>query len=84
MSEVVAREMAEGVRKRFGSDYGVACTGIAGPGGGTELKPVGLVYIGVAGPNGTKVAKYNFSGDRLNVKTQTADKALSLLMESIA
>lgn len=83
VSETVAREMAEGVRTRFGADYAVACTGIAGPSGGTPEKPVGLVYIGAAGPRGTTVARYRFDGDRESIKQQTADQALRLVLEAM-
>ena len=83
VSEPVGRAMAEGVRRRFGVDYAVACTGIAGPGGGTEEKPVGLVYIAVAAPNETRGERCQFDGDRESVKQQTAEFALNLLVESI-
>lgn len=49
--DIVAQQMANGVKKRLGVDWGIGITGIAGPGGGTEVKPVGLVYLGIAGPN---------------------------------
>ncbi|MDJ0509795.1 MAG: competence/damage-inducible protein A [Crocosphaera sp.] len=52
VSDMVAQQMALGVKKRLGSDWGISITGIAGPGGGTEIKPVGLVYIGIASPDG--------------------------------
>ena len=83
VSEIVATRMAEGVRRRFGADYGVACTGIAGPGGGTAAKPVGLVYIAVAFEEATKVARHVFSGSRLLVKEQTAEDALAMLLENV-
>lgn len=83
VSEPVARQMADGARARFGVDYAVACTGIAGPSGGTPDKPVGLVYIGVAGPRGTHVERCQFSGDRARIKEQTADRALGLVLEAL-
>lgn len=83
VSESVAREMAEGVRARFGSGYATACTGIAGPSGGTADKPVGLVYIGVTGPKETRVERCRFVGDREEIKQQTADRALELLKEML-
>lgn len=83
VSEGIAREMAEGARKRFSADFAVACTGIAGPGGGSPEKPVGLVYIGVAGPAGTAVERCQFGGDRMSIKQQTADRALALVLEAL-
>jgi len=84
VSEVVAKAMAEGVRRRFQSDYGVGVTGIAGPTGGTADKPVGLVYIAVADPNGVTVTRNVFAGSRLDVKEQTAEKAFQMISERIA
>ncbi len=84
VSEVVAREMAEGALKRFEADWAVACTGIAGPDGGTPQKPVGLVYIGVAGLAGTNVERCQFEGDRMSIKQQTADRALALVLEALS
>lgn len=74
VSEETAREMAEGLLKN--ADIGVATTGIAGPSGGTPEKPVGLVYIAIAGKGGTVVIKNNFRGDRSSVRRQTRNKAL--------
>ena len=79
VSAPCAAAMAEGVRARLGSDWGVATTGIAGPGGATPSKPVGLVFIAVAGSNGTVVERNQFSGDRAAVRQQAADRALDLL-----
>ncbi len=83
VSEDVALEMAEGVRSRFGATWGIGVTGIAGPGGGTEEKPVGLVFIAVAGPDGAEVRRNTFSGDRDQVKEQTAGTALDMLQQRI-
>ncbi len=81
----VAREMALGVCKKLGSDFGIGVTGIAGPTGGTPQKPVGLVYIAVASQHFDicKVQDCHFKGDRLEIKQQTADTALNLLIETI-
>lgn len=83
VSEAAAREMAAGARTRLGADYAVAVTGIAGPTGGTPEKPVGLVYMAVAAPNGLDVRRCQFAGDRDAVKSQTAESALAFLREMI-
>lgn len=83
VSKATAREMAAGARTRLGADYVVAVTGIAGPGGGTVEKPVGLVYIAVAAPGGIETRCFEFAGDRDAVKSQTAESALAFLREKI-
>lgn len=85
VSEPVVKAMAEGVQHRFQSDYALACSGIAGPGGGTAEKPVGLVFIALARPGApTVVLRNEFMGPREAVKTQTAERAIALLLEYIA
>jgi nicotinamide-nucleotide amidase len=80
VSEAVAREMAVGARKKFGADFAIAVTGIAGPGGGTKGKPVGTVFISVAGTFGTIVERrLNYFG-REKFKEATAQQALELLL----
>ncbi|HEY8498874.1 MAG TPA: competence/damage-inducible protein A [Limnochordales bacterium] len=79
VSEACARAMAEGVRRLSGADVGLATTGIAGPGGGTPEKPVGLVYVAVACPGRTVAEQHRFGGDRLHVKARAATAALALL-----
>ena len=81
VSEETARYMAEGVRRLIGSTYAVAVTGIAGPTGGTADKPVGLVYLAVAREDGTAVIRRQFSGTRMEIKNQTAETAMKLLLE---
>jgi len=83
VSEACALEMARGVRERLNVDLGVSATGIAGPGGGSEEKPVGLVYIGVSSPKGEIAQKYNWPHDRLGNKRATADAALQLIIEHL-
>ncbi len=83
VSEQVVKQMAGGAQERFDVDYAIACTGIAGPTGGTKEKPVGLVYIAVATPKATRVEECHFEGDRESVKRLTADRALTMLLESI-
>lgn len=82
-SEQVAREMAEGARSRAGATWAVATTGIAGPTGATATKPVGLVFVAVAGPGGTTAERYLFGGDRPVVKASAAEAALRLLLERL-
>ena len=79
VSEEVARAMAAGARERTGADLAVAVTGIAGPSGASESKPVGLVYIGLASENGTRVEKFQFPGGRLHVKRWTSQAALNMV-----
>ncbi len=79
VSESVARSMAEGARNKFGSDVAVAITGIAGPTGGSEEKPVGLTYIAVADVAATVCREYRFHGERSLVKARAAQAALALL-----
>lgn len=79
VSDPVARTMAENLRRSVGTDYALATTGIAGPTGGTPDKPVGLVFIALAGPEGTSVIRAVYPGDRLRVRQRTAMAALNLL-----
>jgi nicotinamide-nucleotide amidase len=81
VSEAVAREMAEGARKRFGADFAIAVTGIAGPGGGTRQKPVGTVFISLAGRTGTVVERRHNPFSRERFKKTTATQALRSLMK---
>lgn len=79
VSEQTAREMARGVRVALHTDIGLSVTGIAGPGGGTPEKPVGLVYIALSTPDGEWVERYVWDGDRWENKTRSAEAALELL-----
>ncbi len=79
VSPEVASKLAQGVRERLLSDYGLAITGIAGPSGGTKKKPVGLVYIGLASKTRVSVKKYLFLGERSMVRRCAAEEALNLL-----
>ena len=78
VSEQVAQEMAEGVRRRFGTDIGISTTGIAGPTGATASKPVGLVYLALSAKDKLIAQKRLFSQDRNSVKQRSAQAALEL------
>ena len=81
VSPQVAKEMADGVKAKFHTDFALSATGIAGPGGGSEEKPVGLVYLAVSCPQTTEVRKFLFSGNRLEIKQQTCQTAVNLALE---
>lgn len=83
VSEPVAREMAEGARKQTGADYAISVTGIAGPSGGTTGKPVGTVYMGLAGNFATIVGQQLNPFDRETFKQVAADQALEMLRRQI-
>ncbi|MGH2561272.1 MAG: CinA family protein [Thermomicrobiales bacterium] len=80
VSEECALEMAEGACRAFGADIAVSTTGIAGPNGGTDRKPVGLVYIAVAGPLGLACQEHHFPGNRAAVIAAAEESALDLLL----
>ena len=80
VSAQCAREMAEGVRRISGADWGVSATGLAGPDGGTEQTPVGTVFVGVADADGAQAFEFHFDGDRAQVRSQAVDAALAALV----
>jgi nicotinamide-nucleotide amidase len=79
VSEQTAQEMALGVQRTFRTDIGLAVTGIAGPGGGTPDKPVGLVYVALVAPDGEWVEQHVWDGNRRENKEHSAEAALDLL-----
>ena len=79
VSEQVAAAMAEGIRKRCKSTFGLSITGVAGPGGGTEQKPVGLVYVGLSDESKTEVVDRKFPGDRDRIRHWATQQALDLV-----
>mgnify|MGYP005850829889 CR=1 FL=1 len=81
VSAPTARQMAANVKARCGTDIGLAITGIAGPGGGSEHKPVGLVYFSLAAGGMIKVKKEFLSGDRQEVRLAAVETALSWLIQ---
>jgi nicotinamide-nucleotide amidase len=84
VSEAVAREMAVGAREKFGSDFALAVTGIAGPAGGTSEKPVGTVFIALATAQGAEVKKFLNVWDRATFKQVTATQALEWLRRAVS
>ena len=79
VSAETAEAMAAGVRERAGSDYGISVTGIAGPDGGTDEKPVGTVFIGYADSSGTRSLKMTLPGDRYLIRWRSSQAALDYL-----
>jgi nicotinamide-nucleotide amidase len=84
VSAQTAVAMAEGARRLLGSDLAVSVTGIAGPAGGSDAKPVGLTYVGVADAAGHEVRRFVWSFDRAGNKRASAEAALVLLLERTA
>lgn len=86
VSEACAEAMAKGACRALHVDVAVSVTGIAGPGGGTPQKPVGLVFIGVATARGTQaqVRRHLFSGDRASIRNQATDAALQMLLDALS
>jgi PncC family amidohydrolase len=80
VSAQVARAMAIAARDRLGADVGVSVTGVAGPGGGSDAKPVGLTYVGIADALGVEVRRFVWSGDRAQNRESSARAALELLL----
>lgn len=83
VSEETAKEMAEGVFRVLRTDYAIATTGIAGPGGGSQEKPVGLVYIGIGTPRGITVHKEIFIGDRTSIRNSVAERAIQYVYKEL-
>ncbi|MCD7952811.1 MAG: CinA family protein [Synergistaceae bacterium] len=84
VSEECAREMAESSRRIYGADVAMSVTGIAGPGGGSEAKPVGTVWFGFSSRKGTEAFCRRFEGDREAVRRQTVEQVLDCLIEKCA
>jgi PncC family amidohydrolase len=83
VSAPVAAAMARGARRGFRAEIAVAVTGVAGPGGGSAGKPVGLVYVAVCGFGRARCRRAVFAGDRQRVRAQAADLALLMLLEHL-
>lgn len=83
VSEEVANAMAAGIRKRAGSTFGIGVTGIAGPGGGSAEKPIGLVYIALADDTQATARKFIFPGDRQFIRTLSVNAALDIIRRRI-
>ena len=84
VSEQVVEQMVRGVRERLQTDFAIAVSGIAGPGGGSEEKPVGTVVIGICSATQTLVRKFHFIGDRMNVIGRAGNMAFDMLRRMIS
>ncbi len=83
VSKPVARQMAEGARRAVGADFGLATTGLAGPDGDGSGKPVGLVYVALAGEGWTLCDELRLKGDRQEIRAQACAHALQMLWDSL-
>lgn len=84
VSDKTVAAMADGACKLFKTECAISVSGIAGPDGGTEIKPVGLVYIGIAIKDSIKSFRYNFSGDRKEVRLSAVESALNRFLDVFA
>ena len=84
VSAPVAMEMADGIRRRTGSDIALSVTGLAGPGGGTPRIPVGRVFVGVASAKGTRAASFTFTGGRRSVRKKAVCAVLCEVLAELA
>lgn len=82
VSAECAEAMARGVRELMGSDFAVSTTGVAGP-ATQEGKPVGLVFIGVAGPDGSRSTRFDFDGERPEIREQATKGAIDFVLETV-
>ncbi len=83
VSQPVAQALAEGIRRRVGASFGVAITGIAGPGGGSAEKPVGTVFVAIADGQSTTVREFRFPGDRERIRFWASQVALELIRRKV-
>ena len=83
VSGPVAEAMARGIVETASADCGISVTGVAGPEGGTQEKPVGTVWVGIAVPSGTTSRVFNFTGDRDEVREQAVQASLNLFLETV-
>jgi nicotinamide-nucleotide amidase len=83
VSGEVAAALAEGIRKRCGATFGLGITGVAGPTGGTEEKPVGLVFHALASEKGTELVQRNFPGDRKRIRWFASQQALDMVRRKV-
>ncbi len=84
VSSETAKEMAQGALQNSKAQIAVSVTGIAGPDGGTDEKPLGLVYIGIAIENGVASHEYHFQGSRAEIRQQTVEEAINLLLSTLS
>jgi len=83
VSERTAAAMAEGARRRAATTWGLSSTGYAGPDGGTDFDPVGTVYLGLAGPDGTQVTRIRYGADRFRIRALATQASLNLLRKAL-
>ncbi len=81
VSEIVAEKMCEAVRERMDADLGLSITGIAGPTGGTEEKPIGTTFLGLCSPQGIETRHCVFAGSRHEIRVAATEEALRLLLD---